>query len=205
MKSSDPFWTEDFNVLFSKQRLHEFWPSKQLSFYEQSNAITRFLLYAGVLLSFANKNTIYLLFSVILIILLAIVVKRKELATKKKLTKTGTFPKLQKMIKKNCTEPTNNNPFGNVLMNEYQDNPERNPACDIKDVENEIKDKFFNDFTQDPFDVYNRKHSQRQFFSTANTEIPNNQSSFAQWLYGNPGQTCKEKAIMCKGTEAFGS
>ena len=199
----DPFWTNNFTILFSKQRLHEFWPSQELSFHEKANALTRFLLYAGVLLSFANKSSIYFLFFSLIIILVAIIVTRKP-PVQKSSKKTGNFPKLQRMTHKTCTAPTENNPFGNVLMHEYQDNPQRPPACNSEDVENEIQTNFFDEFTQDPFDIYNTKHSQRQFFSTANTEIPNNQSSFAHWLYGKNGYTCKEKALMCKGNESFG-
>ena len=36
-----------------------------------------------------------------------------------------------------CSLPSDNNPFMNVLMNEYADNPERREACDVD--ENKIK------------------------------------------------------------------
>lgn len=199
---SDPFWTKNIKILFAHERLLEFWPSQQLNFHEQANASSRFLLYSGILLSIANKNSIYFLFSFLLIILLAIIVHRKPMKIYS--SSIGNFPLKQKMIDKTCTEPTDENPFANVLMNEYQDNPQRAPACDSDTVSEQVKDKFFNDFIQDPFDVFNRKHSQRQFFSTANTIIPNDQTSFAHWLYGQQGQTCKENALMCKGNEAFG-
>lgn len=202
MKSSDPFWTTHIPILFARERLLEFWPSKQLSFHEQANASTRFLLYSGVLLSIANQSTSFFLFACILVTLIAIVILKKPMK-KTHNNKSGNFPEKQSMISKECTQPTDENPFGNVLMNEYQDNPLRNPACDTNEVEAEINDKFFSDFVQDPFDVFNKKHSQRQFFSTANTSIPNNQDAFAQWLYGKSGPTCKEKALMCKGNEGF--
>lgn len=206
MNITDPFWTENMTVLFSRKRLHEFWPSAQLSFYEQANAVTRFLIYAGILLSFANKNSMYLVYALLVVIFIAIVVLRKAAPVLSRSSKkSGHFPKLQKMNKKSCTKPTEENPFGNVLMHEYQDNPQRLSACDSEIVKDEVNNKFFSDFNQDPYDVFNRKHSQRQFFSTANTQIPNDQDSFAHWLYGKEGPTCKENALMCKGNEAFGS
>jgi hypothetical protein len=204
MKSSDPFWTDNFTILFSKHRIHEFWPTKQYSFYEQANAVTRFLIYGGILLSFTNKSSMYILYSLLLVVLIAIIITRKTPPKENKRNMSGNFPELQKMNTKECTEPTENNPFGNVLMNEYDDNPQRPPACNSEDVKEEVND-YFTELNQDPYDIYNRKHSQRQFFSTANTEIPNNQQSFAQWLYGKPDFTCKENALMCKGNEAFGS
>ena len=202
MKSSDPFWTNQIQILFAKERFLEFWPSKQLSFYEQANAISRFVLYAGILVGIGNKNSIYLFLSLIIIVCIAVVVLKKP-QNRTHANKSGNFGIKQSMIDKECTKPSKNNPFGNVLMNEYQDNPQRNPACDPEEVSEEVKDACFNDFIQDPFDVFNRKHSQRQFFSTANTAIPNDQASFAQWLYGKEGKTCKEDALMCKGNEAF--
>lgn len=204
MNASDPFWIDDIPILFRKERLLEFWPSYKLSFAEQANATSRFLIYSGVLLSIAQGNSVYIVFSLLLVAAIAIIVKKspmRDIYT----NKSGNFGEKQSMMDKKCTKPTSENPFGNVLMHEYQDNPQRPPACDSTLVDREVKDAFFNDFIQDPFDVFNRKHSQRQFFSTANTTIPNDQSSFAQWLYGNSGTTCKENAIMCKGTEAFGS
>ena len=55
-----------------------------------------------------------------------------------------------------------------------------------KDVYNEVKEDvkhaFFDGFQQNPYDLYNNKHSQRQFFSVANTTVPNNQESFAQFV-----------------------
>lgn len=204
MKSSDPFWTENMSILFNKSRVLEFWPSHQLSFVEQANAMSRFLLYAGIILSIVRKQSIPLLFAILLIICCAIIVKRAE-PDKIHGHISGKFPQYQGMMQDDCTAPTNENPFANVLMHEYTDNPQRKPACYVDDVSNDINDKFFNDFIQDPFDVFNRKHSQRQFFSTANTQIPNNREAFAYWLYGKDGPTCKEDPEVCKGNEAFGS
>ena len=39
---------------------------------------------------------------------------------------------------------------------------------------------------------------QRHFFTTANTTIPNDQKSFAEFAYGT-GPTCKENGIKCAG------
>ena len=204
MKAGDPFWTNKIDVLFDKKRLREFWPSPQLSFSENGNAITRFLLYAGILLSFANKNMTYLIYSFLLIVLLAIVILKAD-GKYNYSNKSGNIPEIQQIVPKQCTKPSVNNPFANVLMNEYEDNPQRKAACDSEEYSQDINQKFFTDFNQDPYDIFNKKHSQRQFFSTPVTTIPNDQNSFAHWLYGNANKTCKEEALMCKGNEAFGS
>ena len=44
---------------------------------------------------------------------------------------------------------------------------------------------------RDVDDVFDRRSSSRQFFTTPNTTIPNDQSGFAKWLYER-GPTCKD-------------
>jgi len=201
---SDPFWYSQVNILY--KRPYEFWPNSQMSIYEKCNAFTRFILYAGILLSIYSKNFVYLVMGLALIAFLAITVNSKELPSEfYNKTDNSLYPDTKTMISQKCQKPTSDNPFANVLITDYSQNPTRDPACSSSDssIQKDIKSAFFNDFTQDPFDVFNRKHNQRQFFSTANTKIPNDQDSYAQWLYGNPNPTCKEKALMCKGNEAF--
>ena len=35
---------------------------------------------------------------------------------------------------------------------------------------------------RDPNDIYNRISSERQFYTTPNTTVPNDQTGFAKWL-----------------------
>ena len=44
--------------------------------------------------------------------------------------------------------------------------------------------------------TYSKFNSQRQFYTTPNTRIPNNQIEFAEWLYKAP-ETCKENNEHC--------
>ena len=54
-----------------------------------------------------------------------------------------------------------------------------------------IKKKFNNNLFHDIEDVYDRKNSQRQFYTMPSTTIPNNRDTFQKWLYKTP-KTCKE-------------
>ena len=94
-----------------------------------------------------------------------------------------------------CTKPEENNPFMNVLISEYIENPERNEACDVD--EEKTKDKmekyFYNDLFRSVDEVFDNKYSYRQFYTTPNTTIPNNQEGFAKWLYYNEKKTLKEQ------------
>jgi Family of unknown function (DUF5762) len=99
------------------------------------------------------------------------------------------------------------NPLGNVLITDYEFNPARPPAepAYVDEVANNILnttkqtiaknnpgqpgiiDKLFNDLA-DQFDF---EQSMRPFYATANTMIPNDQTGFAEFCYGNM-VSCKE-------------
>ena len=70
----------------------------------------------------------------------------------------------------------------------------RQPACapiDDEVVQKNI-DEFFNEnLFKDVSDIYNKRASQRQFFTMPYTTFPNDSGNFAKWLYGRP-PTCKE-------------
>ena len=106
---------------------------------------------------------------------------------------------------KNDTEikyvsPTFDNPFMNVQYDDYVKNPNRdsisnkNIGDDIsqKNIDLQIEEKFNYNLYKDMSDIYDKNNSQRQFYTTPITTIPNDQMSFANWLY-NSGPTCKEK------------
>ena len=92
------------------------------------------------------------------------------------------------------TRPTASNPFMNVLINEIKYNPTKPAAQDISNpiVSGMLDDAFRVQFTSDPTDVFGKTQSQRQFVAMPSTTVPNDQGSFADWLYRIPGKTCKE-------------
>ena len=92
-----------------------------------------------------------------------------------------------------CQAPTKHNPFMNVLLTDYVDNPKRPGACSLADVdvERSAEDYFNENLFKDIDEVYGSVHSQRQFISNPSTTIPNPQKEFAEWLYKMP-PTCKE-------------
>ena len=92
------------------------------------------------------------------------------------------------------TLPTARNPFMNVLVDEYKYNPQRPAAANISSpAVNDALDAFFRvQWSSDPTDVFGRTQSQRQFVAMPSTSIPNDASSFQNWLYRIPGKTCKE-------------
>lgn len=90
-----------------------------------------------------------------------------------------------------CIKPTKNNPFMNAMN---YDSRYKQPACSSVDDEETQKDidAFFNDnLFKDVSDIYNKRASQRQFFTMPYTTYPNDGGNFAKWLYAEP-DTCKE-------------
>jgi Family of unknown function (DUF5762) len=56
---SDPIWIQDFNILFKKERLTEFFPTKTQTNEERINSIVRLSLYASIVLSIYHSNVKY--------------------------------------------------------------------------------------------------------------------------------------------------
>ena len=74
------------------------------------------------------------------------------------------------------------------------DDRARGPACstlDNDELKEQVETNFSNNLFKDINDVFNRNHSERQYYTVPSTTFANEQGKFAQWLYGGP-PTCKE-------------
>jgi hypothetical protein len=212
-----PFWTEDPNILFNKEYVFEFYPTPQMSYYQKLNTVTRVVILTSILLFFASGNPWVLVVAGIVLFSIFILYKndKKEIAKKNLLE--GYENPAQVYLKENnkvlppneevFEEPTTKNPFSNILIPEYEYNPNRKGAPPIsneivndivlqraKDLIQEqnpnqpnISDKLFKSLN-DEFDF---EQSLRPFYSTANTTIPNDQGGFADFCYGS-AVSCKE-------------
>lgn len=99
--------------------------------------------------------------------------------------------------KHQCRRPSADNPFMNPSTNDY--GTENVPqACNVEDEE--IKDEAVNFFNEDLYrdleDLWDKKNSQRQWYTLPNTKVPNDQIDFAKWCYATPA-TCKEDQVNC--------
>ena len=92
------------------------------------------------------------------------------------------------------TPPTSRNLFMNVLLDEIKYNPDRPEAATVGNptVKQTMDDFFRVQWFSDPTDVFGKNQGQRQFITQPSTTVPNDQGSFANWLYKIPGKTCKE-------------
>ena len=66
---------------------------------------------------------------------------------------------------------------------------------------NTLDDYFRVHWFSDPTDVFGKNQNQRQFITQPSTTVPNDQGSFANWLYKIPGKTCKEGGYCLAGTD----
>lgn len=97
-----------------------------------------------------------------------------------------------------CQMSSPNNPFANVLLTDYADNPDRAPACDYDVMKKEIRRNFNRGLIRDAHDVFEKENSQRQYFSMPVTTTYPDTQSFAQWAYGTK-TGCKENPAACTG------
>lgn len=186
---TDPFWFSKPEILFDKKRMMDFWPSKYQTYEERVNSVTRFILYAGAIVSFYKHNSEPFVMAVLLVAVLVIISKSKNKV-------------LEKLVKKplgHCQQPTLNNPMGNQLP---YDSTMRHKACDSNLVDSQISDQLFAQFPTKGLSSINKSFIERQFFSTPNTDIVNDQKGFASWLYGAPNRKmCKSNPEVCTGFE----
>jgi len=80
-----------------------------------------------------------------------------------------------------CQEPTIQNPMANRLPYDSVNKPS---ACSIDKIHNEMENKLFAEFPTEGLSSKSKKLTERQFFTTPNTGIINDQKEYAQWLYG---------------------
>jgi hypothetical protein len=188
----DDIWYNDISKLFQIENLTNFFPNEDMSLEEKLNSALRFTIYFSILI-FLIKKTFHVFYMVVIVAGITYIVYNMK-------TKENFFnDEEEEHVKKNkkntkCTVPVKTNPFMNVLLNDYVHNAERSQACDLSDekVEDKVKVYFENNLYTNIDDVYNRNSSYRQFYTTPNTTIPNDQEGFAKWLYYSEDKTCKE-------------
>lgn len=189
---TEKIWYEDLVHFLGTDNYYHIVPMNSYSLAEKLNAVLRFFLYLGILLAIVNLDSRYLFFGIIVAIFTIVIYQfqtAKSNIAERFLRRKG----LDIVENSMCSVSTKTNPFANVLISDYQDNPERPGACTIENdrVESKIKENFDSWVFRDVNDLYDNRASQRQFYTTANTTIPNNQTGFAEWLFG-VGPSCKE-------------
>lgn len=202
-------WYKDPVSFFDINNMLLFYPTSEMDYAAKLNSIMRLVLYVSIILySLKNDMKVFTLSLVVGIIIYIMYTVEEE--KEKYISDYGGASKYDdgkldiddddEYANKECTKPSKENPFMNVMMNEYTENPKRKKACKLTNKVNNYIDEYFNDnLYRSVDDIYNKNASERQYYTMPATEIPNNQDEFAQWLYGNSEKTCKEgNGLKCK-------
>lgn len=182
----EQFWINNPSILFRKNNFYKIIPTKKMTKTEVLNTLTRLFIYLLMIYIIFYIHDTYIFLLIIGIIIIVIIYFNQNNDNGVVSTQENYPEKHEKNNDLKCQLPSKNNPFMNISID---DNPNRLPACNISD---EINNKIFEDVN----DVYDRRYSQRQFYTLPITTIPNDQTSFAKWLYGFP-ETCKENQTKC--------
>ena len=197
---NDPFWTNDYKILFYKEKLDEFFPTINMTLIEKLNAIFRLSIYLSVALYLLTGNYLYLFIMIIVGVFTCFIYYNQKNNLElyfNSIPDSNNNLIEQTIHNKNDILPSTENPFMNINL--ITDNKEKEAApqsWNNQNLKEEIEDKFGYNLYRDVGDLYGKSNSQRQYYTMPSTTIPNNQTSFAKWCYG-VGPTCKEKSIYC--------
>lgn len=199
----DPFWSEKPSILAARDRLIEFVPTSDMAWKERLNALTRLGFYISIILMmYLGKSwPLYISLGGLAFTLLLFKYGPTPVARSTE-APTGhpTWDSPNPYIPDNqpvCIPSTRDNPFGNVMQNEYIDNPTRPPACDYEENKEKVEKNWNYNLYKDVGEaLWDRVNSQRQWFTMPWTTIPNDQGGFANWLY-RTGPTCKTDQSAC--------
>ena len=152
--------------------------------------ISGFILFISLIATLIFKNISFLLFGIIMGIFLFYIYLYNE-EVKIKVKETLDIENRDIINNRLCVKPTKDNPFMNPNILEVSNL--NYSACDVdnKKVRKGIDTYFKDPVYKDVIDIYDRKFSERQFYTMPSTTIPNDQDSYVKWLYSR-GKTCKE-------------
>lgn len=217
-----PFWTNEPTILLNKEYLFELWPTTDMNYERKINAMTRLIILITILGYIFTQSVKIIFAGIITILILFILFKmKKPKITKDLINKNENFevigdnihnflPRQQERILNPVTldsvlstefkEGTKKNPFGNVLLTEIMDDPERNAAppafnpevemditANVKRAVQRMNPTIDNTSKQlygDMWQNFELDQSNRIFYSTPNTRVANDQGAFANFLYG---------------------
>jgi hypothetical protein len=209
------FWSNDPTILFNKESMLQLWPTQQMTFEAKLNAISRLIIVISILGFLFTRNFNLLIIGIItLAIIFTLYRLRKQKLVSSFVKKEGfslnsltndsvtTNPiTMESLLRSNFHPTTKKNPFGNVLLTDINDTPNRLAAApsfnpDVyEDIMNATKKQtqmlnpgIINTNKQlfgDLYENYVMDNSMMRFYSTANSRIASDQGAFSQYLYGN--------------------
>ena len=200
------FWINEPTELFNKNEITQIWFTPSMTFEKKMNAISRLVI---LLTLFGFAITGEIKFLIIGLITLASIVciyliqnKQTEGFDNSEAVKLINPITLDSILKTQFSKTDKHNPMSNVLLTDIGDNPDKKaaPPAFNEDVSNEIDHatkravQMLNPgidnttkqlYGDDIIENINFDNSMRAFYSTPNSKVANDQTAFAQYLYGD--------------------
>ena len=218
-----PFWSNDPTIIFNKDSMLQLWPTANLTFEGKLNAISRIVIVLSFLgFLFTRKAHFLIIGAITLAIIVSLYKFRKEKIVKNLTQEKEGFqvggsnqPRdfiasslnttnpvtLETLLRSDFHPTTKKNPFGNVLLTDIMDQPDRKAAApsfhpDVYDDINAVTKRqtqmlnpgIINTNKQLYGDLksnYDLDNSMMQFYSTANTRVTSDQGAYGEFLYGS--------------------
>jgi hypothetical protein len=208
-KQSVQFWSENPNILFNKEYIFEFFPTDDMTYPQKLNAVSRTIILLTIIsFAYSQQSRILIIGIITLAAIYFLYVYRTQ---ERKKIEQFENPALEVLKDFDTTgifdTPTSINPLSNILLPDIDFNPDKKPAppttsektktaildsakqlvADANPGQPDIVDKIFTDLG----DKLIFEQSMQQFVSNPSTTIPNDQTAFAEFCYGNM-ISCKE-------------
>ena len=210
------FWSNDPTILFNKESMLQLWPTQKMTFEAKLNAISRLIIVISILGFVFTRNFNLLIIGIITLAIIFTLYRLRKQKLVSSFVKEGfslnslknsssdkatTNPiTMESLLRSNFHPTTKKNPFGNVLLTDINDTPNRLAAApsfnpDVyEDIMNATKKQtqmlnpgIINTNKQlfgDLKTTYDLDNSMMRFYSTANSRIASDQGAFSQYLYG---------------------
>ena len=210
------FWINEPTVLFNKNEVTQIWFNPSMTFEKKMNAISRLVMLL-TLIGFAITGEVK--FMIIGLITLASIVciylvRQNQVEPYTKEGFDNPTSVADPTMQKNFLKPTKYNPMSNVLLTDIMDDPNKNAAppsfnetvsTDIDEatkkavqmlnpgIDNTTKQLYGDDIVEN----INFDNSMRAFYSTPNSRVTNDQTAFANYLYGDMPSCKTGDAFAC--------
>ena len=128
--STEPFWYDDPNVLFSKANWFVFVPQASMTVKSALNAVVRFSVYLSILLTATSRDVWYLL--IIPLVMAITLFLEKWFPHAKKITEGfQSGPVVSGYSGTETSMPSDDNPFMNPQLTDIHSENKRPPASDV--------------------------------------------------------------------------
>ena len=215
-----PFWSNDPTILFNKESLLQIWPKQQMTFESKLNAISRLVIIMTILGFIFTRNFNLIIIGTLTLAILYTLYKLRKQQLVSSLTKKEGFSvnssmqpseltssqmlqdpvTLESVLRSDFHPTTKKNPFGNVLLTDIGDTPDRRAAApSFNPVVYDEIDKAVKKQTQmlnpgiintnkqlygDLYENFQKDKSMMRFYSTPNSRVANDQGAYSEYLYG---------------------